>query len=176
MTRSRAVFMDRDGTLMEDVGYPRDPAQVRLLPGVTEALRRLHDAGFLLVIVSNQSGVGRGLISPEQATAVHRRLMEMLGEDGVSLDQARYCPHAPEDGCDCRKPSPSMLIDAAFSLDIDLSVSYMIGDKRSDVEAGRRAGCRTILLESGGGETAGADHLVSDLSGALAVILPGVPA
>jgi len=173
----QAVFLDRDGTLIEDVGYPRDPDRVRLLPGVPEALQRLRQAGFRLVIVSNQSGVGRGLVTPEEVTAVHRRLIEVLEGHGVVIDDARYCPHAPEDACDCRKPSPAMLYAAAEHLGIDLAGSFMVGDKASDAEAGRRAGAATVLLsaDAGGGE-AGADHLARDLPQAVELILAAVPA
>jgi histidinol-phosphate phosphatase family protein len=140
----RAVFLDRDGTVIEDVGYPRDPEQVRFLPGALAGLAALRAAGWLLVVISNQSGIGRGLITPEEAEAVHARFECELGDAGISLAGARYCPHAPAEHCSCRKPSPEMILDAASSLGIDLAASYMVGDKESDVEAGRRAGTRTI--------------------------------
>ncbi len=141
-----AVFIDRDGTLIEDVGYPRDPDAVRLLQGAPEALRQLERLGFLLVLVSNQSGVGRGLVSPAEAEAVAARFIECLRAQGARLDAAYYCLHAPGEGCPCRKPAPGMLLRAAAELGIDLRRSFMVGDKPSDVEAGRRAGCRTIRL------------------------------
>lgn len=167
-----AVFLDRDGTLIEDVGYPRDPEEVRLLPGVPAALRRLAAAGLRLVVVSNQSGIGRGLIRTEEASAVHDRLVAHLGGQGIVLDGAKYCPHAPGEGCDCRKPAPGMLLDAAAELDLDLGSSFMIGDKQSDVEAGRRAGCRaTVLLATGAAETGAADHVAADLGSAADLIL-----
>jgi histidinol-phosphate phosphatase family protein len=140
------VFLDRDGTVIHDVGYPRDPAEVRLLPGAGEALAGLQERGFVLVLVSNQSGIGRGLIKPEEAARVHQRVVEVLTERGVRLDAAHYCPHAPEAGCECRKPSPHMLLQAAEQLHLDLRRSFLVGDKPSDIEAGRRAGCRTVLL------------------------------
>lgn len=142
----RAIFFDRDGTLVYDVGYPKDPQQVRLLPGVERALATLKEHGFLLVLVSNQSGIGRGLVTVEQAEQVHCRVVSVLAEYDVQLDAIYYCPHAPEERCSCRKPSPEMLLRAAEELDLDLSQSFMIGDKPSDIEAGKRAGCRTILL------------------------------
>ena len=150
-----AVFLDRDGTLIEDVGYPRDPAAVRLLDGAAPALAELAAAGFRLVVVSNQSGVGRGLIAPDEAERVHERFTAELASRGVALDGARYCPHAPEDGCDCRKPAPGLLLAAAAELGLDLSRSFAVGDRDRDVEAGRRAGCTTVLL--GGGGSAHAD-------------------
>lgn len=142
----RAVFFDRDGTLIYDAGYLKDPQQVRLLPGVGRALATLKEHGFLLVLVSNQSGIGRGLVTVEQAEQVHSQVVSDLAEYGIQLDAVFYCPHAPEEQCSCRKPSPGMLLRAAGELDLDLARSFMIGDKASDIEAGKRAGCRTILL------------------------------
>jgi histidinol-phosphate phosphatase family protein len=141
-----AVFLDRDGTLIEDVGYPRDPAGVRLLPGATTALRRFRERGLRLVVVSNQSGIGRGLVTREQADAVHARFVELLGRDGVRLDDARYCPHAPDQGCDCRKPAPRLVLEAAAELGVDLPASFMVGDRDRDLESGRRAGCGHLIL------------------------------
>ena len=171
-----AVFLDRDGTLMEDVGYPRDPADVRLLDGAAEALAQLGRAGFRLVVVSNQSGIGRGLITAEEARTVHERFVAELEHRGVHLDGARYCPHAPDAGCECRKPAPGLLLAAADELGLDLEASFMIGDKAADVEAGRRAGCRTILLApdgsaSDGGSPAHADHVARTWPDALGFVL-----
>ena len=171
-----AVFLDRDGTLMEDVGYPRDPADVRLLDGAAEALVSLREAGFRLVVVSNQAGIGRGLITPEEARRVHERLVAELERRGARLDDARYCPHAPDAGCDCRKPAPGMLLAAAEDLGLDLGASFMVGDKAIDVEAGRRAGCRTILFApdgrpSDGGSPAHADHVARTWPDALGFVL-----
>jgi D-glycero-D-manno-heptose 1,7-bisphosphate phosphatase len=144
--RRPAVFLDRDGTLIEDVGYPRDPEAVRLLEGAPEALAALRRASFALVVVSNQSGIGRGLVSREEADAVHARFVAELHARGVELDDVRYCPHAPEDACACRKPAAGLLLDSARELGLDLGRSFMVGDKPADVEAGRAAGCRTVLF------------------------------
>jgi D-glycero-D-manno-heptose 1,7-bisphosphate phosphatase len=144
--RRPAVFLDRDGTLIEEVAYPRDPDSVRLLEGVVEALAAFRRAGFALVVVSNQSGIGRGLVTREEANAVHERFVDELRVRGIELDDVRYCPHAPEDACACRKPSAELLIASARYLGIDLAASFMIGDKAADVAAGRAAGCRTLLL------------------------------
>ncbi len=145
---NRALFMDRDGTVMVDVGYPRRPDDVELLPDAPPMLARLHDLGFKLVVVSNQSGVGRGLVTADEAEAVHERFVEALRAGGVELDAAYYCPHAPDEGCSCRKPSPELLQRAARELALDLPESFMVGDRDSDLEAGRRAGCRTIPFRS----------------------------
>jgi D-glycero-D-manno-heptose 1,7-bisphosphate phosphatase len=145
---ARVLFLDRDGTLMVDVGYPRHPDQVTLLPGVAEGLGACRDAGYLLSIISNQSGVGRGYFGADAVEAVHRRLLELLEAGGVHIDDAQYCLHAPEDACACRKPLPLMIERSARNLGADLAASFMIGDKASDVEAGHRAGCRAILLRT----------------------------
>ncbi len=140
--------MDRDGTLIDDVGYPSRPEDVRLLPGAAKALSRFGAAGYKRIVISNQSGIGRGLITQAQATAVHERLLAVLAEEGVEIDATYYCPHAPDERCSCRKPSPELILQAVREFDLDPSRSFMIGDKPSDVEAGVRAGCRTILLSS----------------------------
>lgn len=142
----RAAFLDRDGTLIEDAVYPRDPALVRLMPGAAEALDELRRQDYLLVLVSNQSGIGRGLITPDEAAAVHARFVECLRQRGVEMEAFYYCPHTPDDGCACRKPEPGMLLQAVTEWGIDPRRSFLVGDKLSDVEAGRRAGCATALL------------------------------
>jgi D-glycero-D-manno-heptose 1,7-bisphosphate phosphatase len=154
------VFLDRDGTLIEDLGYPREPERIKLLDGVGAGLRILRDGGFALVVISNQSGVGRGIIDPAEAKAVHDRFITLLGAEQVHLDATYYCPHAPSEGCDCRKPEPTMLLRAAADLDVSLGDSFMVGDKLSDAQAGRRAGCRTILL--GADSDADADDAVDE--------------
>jgi D-glycero-D-manno-heptose 1,7-bisphosphate phosphatase len=144
----RALFLDRDGTLMVDTGYVRDPAEVRLIDGATAALRRARALGYELIVVSNQSGVGRGLIQQREYEAVHARLLELLSAEEISLDAVYVCFHRPDDGCACRKPAPGLILEAARARDIDLSTSIMIGDKDSDVAAGRAAGTRTLRLGS----------------------------
>jgi D-glycero-D-manno-heptose 1,7-bisphosphate phosphatase len=143
-----AVFLDRDGTLIDDVGFPRRPELVRLKRGAAAALRCLAAANMRLVVVSTQSGIGRGLITADEAQAVHETFIVLMADEGVVLDGAKYCPHSPEVGCACRKPSPGMIIEAAQDLKLDLGRSFMVGDKMSDIEAGERAGCRTVLLGS----------------------------
>lgn len=152
---NRAAFLDRDGTLIVDAAYPKDPARVELLPGAAEALRELQRS-FLLVIVSNQSGIARGLIAPGEARAVHERVIELFDRAGVRFADAYYCPHGPADGCRCRKPAPGMIADAAAAHGIDLARSIVIGDKASDVEAGRAAGVG-LAIRFGPGADGGAD-------------------
>jgi histidinol-phosphate phosphatase family protein len=158
---SPAVLLDRDGTLIEDTGYIADADDVRLLPGVPDALRALRRAGFALVVVSNQSGVGRGLLSGDDAARVHARMVELLGAEDIELDAAYYCFHAPDEGCSCRKPAPGLFLQAIADLDLDPSRSFAVGDSARDVEAGAAAGCDGVLL---GPEAA-------DLPGAAALIL-----
>ncbi len=140
----RALFLDRDGTLIVDVGYPRDPAKVELIPGAASALRDLQ-RDWLLVVVSNQSGIGRGTITPAEATAVHDKFVDLFAIQGVAFAGFHYCPHAPDAGCACRKPMPGLLLDAAEELGLDLGQSAVVGDKASDVEAGRAAGLLHVI-------------------------------
>ncbi len=142
----RAVFLDRDGTLNEDPGYLNDPGQLRLLPQVGEALSLFKKAGFELVVVSNQSGVARGLIRPEVLPKIHSKMDELLKPYGVSVSYYALCLHHPDEGCSCRKPKPKLIIDAAAQIGIDLSRSFMVGDKLVDIQAGRNAGCRAVSL------------------------------
>ncbi|CAN5231928.1 HAD-IIIA family hydrolase [soil metagenome] len=178
-----AVFLDKDGTLVENVPYNAEPDLIRLLPRVEQGLRALADAGYLLVVATNQSGVARGYFSESALPAVIRRVRELLGEAGVPLHAFCYCPHHPDGSvaeyarvCACRKPAPGLLLRAAEADGIDLARSWAVGDILDDVEAGRRAGCRTILVD-GGGETEWKltpgrlpHHVVADLEEAAAVI------
>ena len=145
----RAVFLDRDGTLIRHVPHLKDPRLVELLPGVGAALRELRDwYRPALVLVSNQASVGRGLQSEDELRAVHLRLVALLEQADIRLDAAYYCPHRAEAGCPCRKPGAAMIELAAHELGIDPRASFMIGDQLSDVAAGKRAGCTTVLLAS----------------------------
>lgn len=146
---NRAIFFDRDGTIIYDMVYPRNPELVQFLPGVREALVKLKKCGYQLVLVSNQSGVGRGILTHEEAEQVHQRVVSSLEEVNVKLDASYYCFHAPEEHCTCRKPSPEMLLRAAGEMNLDLNRSFMVGDSDSDIEAGKRAGCKTIFLTNG---------------------------
>jgi len=142
----RAVFLDRDGTLNVDKHYLSDPEQLELIPGVGPALKRLQDAGFLLVIVTNQSGIGRGYYTEENMHAVNRRLINMLAPSGVRLTKIYYSPEAPEEPSVGRKPSPAFLFAARDALAVDLARSFMVGDKVIDLECGWNAGVRQSLL------------------------------
>ena len=174
---TRAVFIDRDGVINRAVirdGKPFAPARpedVELLPGVPEALRDLHDAGFRLIVTTNQPDVAAGRMTRDDVEAIHARMRATL-----PLDDVRVCYHVDADNCDCRKPKPGMLLDAAREWNIDLERSIMVGDRWRDVDAGRAAGCRTILVESGYDErqAEGYDSSVSSLFEASRLILRGV--
>src|SRR6056297_1860979 len=141
-----AVFLDRDGTIIEDTGYPGDSSPIHFLPGAPEALRKLQKQ-FLLIIISNQSGVGRGFITLDEMHRVHNKILIKLAKETIEITDSYICPHAPSENCECRKPNSKMLINAAEKWEINLSQSYMIGDKLSDTLAGNRAGCKSILLD-----------------------------
>lgn len=149
MTTRRAVFLDRDGTIIVDESYLADPNRIRFVPGAIDALQALRGRGMMLVVVSNQSGVARGLITPRQHAEVDARFRGLLAGEGIPLDGVYYCVHGPDDGCACRKPRPGLIEQAAREHGIDPKVSFMIGDKLSDVGAGRAAGCITALLGRG---------------------------
>lgn len=152
-----AVFLDRDGVLIEDADLLVSQTQVRLIKGAAEAVRSLCFSGYLVVVVSNQTVVARGLATEEDVRAVNDHIQRLLlAEGGVTVDAFYFCPHHPNATlpeyrvvCACRKPRPGMLLGAAVDLGIDLAASFMVGDRMSDVVAGQRAGCRTVLVQSG---------------------------
>ncbi len=152
-----AVFLDRDGTINEDPGYLGDPNKLKLFPESGKALSELkNDLHFMLVVISNQSGVARGLITREDVELVNTKLNELLSADNVSIDAFYYCPFHPdfnsEDECSCRKPSPKLIFQASKDHNIDLTKSYFIGDTVSDVQCGLNAGLKTILVKTGYGK------------------------
>ena len=149
---SKAVFLDKDGTLITDVPYNADPDKVFFEAGVFEGLRKLQADGYKLVIISNQPGIALGKFTQNQLDLLIQHFCKMFEEKSLTLSGFYYCPHLPAsatESCLCRKPEPGMLIDAAKTLNIDLTQSWMIGDILNDVEAGNRAGCRTVLINNG---------------------------
>jgi D-glycero-D-manno-heptose 1,7-bisphosphate phosphatase len=169
--RHRAVFLDRDGTLMEEVHYCGDPALVKVYPGVSEALRRIKAAGFLTFIITNQSGIGRGLITLEQYQAVQQEVLRQIGDK--LIDGTYYCPEPPEVPSPRRKPEPGMVLEAAADFDLDLARSVFIGDKAIDIACGARAGTRTILVLSGYGreQKCTPDRVAENLLAAVSFVL-----
>jgi histidinol-phosphate phosphatase family protein len=144
--KNKAVFIDRDGTINEDGPYLSDPNRFRMYPGVGEGVKRLQDAGFKIIVVTNQSGIGRGYFTEENLAAVHDRMKEEFARYGVTLDGIYYCPHHPGDKCDCRKPNTGLFEAAIAEHDIDAARSYMIGDKELDAAAGEKVGAKTVLI------------------------------
>ncbi len=173
MSRARAVFFDRDGTLMEEAHYCGDPRCVRVYPGVPEALKKLKAAGFRAFIVTNQSGIARGLITEAQYHAVQEELFRQMGE-GL-IDAAYFCADMPGTPSTRRKPEPGMVLEAAAEFDLDLARSYFIGDKAADIECGRRAGTHTILVLTGYGaqQNCPADFVANDVIQAVQIALEG---
>ncbi len=176
MGQRRFVALDRDGTVIAERHYLSDPEQVELLGGAAEGLRRMRGLGLGLVLVTNQSAVGRGYFDLARLDEIHRRLRELLAAEGVSLDGIYYCPHTPDDGCTCRKPRPRMLEAAARELGFDPARAFVVGDKECDVELGRGVGATTLLVRTGYGARlaaagrAGADYVVDDLTEAARVV------
>lgn len=148
---SPTVFLDRDGTLNREKHYLSDPNDLELLPHI-EKLSKLSDAGFQLIVVTNQSPIGRGIFTEQRLLEIHQRLDEMLKEQGVTIDGWYYCPHTPDNQCACRKPGTGMFQQADLEHGCDFSASWMIGDKVIDCHAGKAAGTRSILLETGYGK------------------------
>lgn len=184
----RAIIMDRDGTVCDEVGYVNHVDRVRLLPRSAEAIRRANEAGFQTVVVTNQAGVARGYFAESLVDEVHDRVRELLAAEGARVDGIYYCPHHPDVGaepyrrrCDCRKPRPGMLLRARDEMGIDLEASFMIGDSVRDIEAGRRAGATPLLVLTGYGKgelayqshrwTVRPEHVADDLLDAVTWIL-----
>ena len=156
--KQRAIFLDRDGTINRYVGFLRDIEQFELLPGAAEAIRRINASGYLAIVVTNQPVIARGEVTREQLREIHDKMETLLGREGAYVDAIYYCPHHPHRGypgevaelkidCDCRKPKPGLLLQAAEDYNIDLTKSWMIGDSQSDMQAGEAAGCKTALVD-----------------------------
>jgi D-glycero-D-manno-heptose 1,7-bisphosphate phosphatase len=180
--RRPAVFLDRDGTIVREVDYLRSPEQLRLLPRAAAAIKRLNEAGFAVVVTTNQAGIARGILTEADLALVNDLLRRRLARQGARLDAIYFCPHHPEVGppeyrkqCECRKPGPGMLLCAAKDLGVDLTRSFAVGDTTRDLLAGRAAGCRAVLVRTGyGRETEAkerdnlpADFVADDLAGAV---------
>ena len=171
MPNRQAIFLDRDGTLMEEVNYCNEPSTVRARPGAGEALAKLRGEGWLIVVVTNQSGLSKGLITPSQYESVNAELLRQLGG---GIDAIYFCADHPAKPTERRKPQPGMLLQAAGEHHIDLSKSWMIGDKPIDVQCGRNAGCRTVQVRTGYGANQAeteADFVMEDVTEALEFIL-----
>ncbi len=175
------VFLDRDGTINREVHHLSDPDQLELLPGAAEGLRALYGAGCPLIVVSNQSPIGRGLFTEARLREINNRLSEMLAAEGVQIAGWYWCPHAPWEGCSCRKPAPGLFLKAREEMGVILESSWVVGDRLSDLRAGREVGVRTILVATGYGEAeyalpdrpACVDYFVPTLREAADVILGG---
>jgi D-glycero-D-manno-heptose 1,7-bisphosphate phosphatase len=168
----KVVILDRDGTMVIDRGYLDDPAGLEFLPGAAAGLRSLYSQGYRLVVISNQSGVGRGLFPIERVYAMNARLEHMVEEAGLRLEHIYFCPHAPDAGCDCRKPALGLMTQAAAELGFDPACAIVIGDKESDVEFGRRAGATTMLIGKRGSPapSTAPDYIVENLQQAADII------
>ncbi len=175
-TPRRFAILDRDGTIIVEKHYLADPHQVELLPGAAAGLRMMSAAGLGLLVVTNQSGIGRGYFDPHTLDKINARLDDLLLAAGVTLDGYYVCPHIPEDNCQCRKPAPGLGAQAAREHDFDLQSAFMIGDKLSDLQFGRNIGAVTILTRTGYGTVTeqechpGPDSVVDDLLGAARII------
>jgi D-glycero-D-manno-heptose 1,7-bisphosphate phosphatase len=179
MKKFAAVFLDRDGTINEEVGYLDSLEKLRVFPGAFEAVRLINHAGMKTIVITNQSGIGRGFFDEAFVDRVHEEMGRRFLAEGVLIDGFYYCPHHPTEGvgpyrqtCSCRKPEPGLLLKAAADLGIDLGRSYMIGDMPKDVEAGQRAGAKGILVRTGYGKAADMeltrpDYIGPDILGAV---------
>lgn len=161
------IFLDRDGVINEvlsqRVKFVNKPSDFYLLDGVGEAIKRFNDMRTKVFVVTNQGGIGLGYMKESALKAVHEKMKDDLAEFGAAIDDIAYCPHKPKAGCACRKPEPQMLVDLAEKHDIDLEASYMVGDREPDIEAGRKAGTKTVLIGGRDKDKAKADMYFSDL-------------
>jgi D,D-heptose 1,7-bisphosphate phosphatase len=159
MKKNIAVFLDRDGTINEEVGYLDSLDKLKIIPGAYEAIRLINESGMKVVVISNQAGVARGLFTEDFVKITHEHLQIALRQEGAYIDKFYYCPHHPNEGiepyrqvCNCRKPATGMLLQAARDLNIDLIRSYLVGDRFNDMEAGKKIGVRGILVKTGFGQ------------------------
>lgn len=147
--RNRAVFLDRDGTIARDVHYCRRVEDFEILPTVPKAIRLLNEHGFKVVVITNQSGIARGYFAEEILARIHKKMEDEFAEHNARVDAIYYCPHHPDDGCECRKPKTALFHKAAEDYDIDFQVSCVVGDMQMDIDAGKALGCKTVLVTTG---------------------------
>jgi len=160
--KSRAVFLDRDGVLTrERTDYVKTPDELEILPGIYAPLREIRERGFRIVIITNQSVIGRRLATHHEMSKIHEKLRQERERFGCTIDGIYYCPHRPDEGCSCRKPEPGLILKASSELGIDTARSWMIGDKEIDLEAARRAGCRGIRVPTNGDGLKDAVHRIA---------------
>jgi D,D-heptose 1,7-bisphosphate phosphatase len=172
--KNKAVFIDRDGTIAPDVGYCRRPEDFNIFDGVPAAIRLLNAAGFKVIVITNQSGIARGYFTEATLGKIHNKMLTALNKQQARLDGIYYCPHHPDDNCNCRKPGTGLFRNAARDLYIDFTASFMIGDMSSDIEAGNAAGCRTVFVTNGTPAPQLAitpDYTATDFPGAVTWIL-----
>ncbi len=152
--KKRAIFLDRDGVINKEVGYLSNPNNFKFIEGSIEALNILKQKGFLLIVITNQAGIARGFFTEETLRAIHDKLIKRLKQDGIELDDVYYCPHHPDftGPCDCRKPNLGMILKAELKHNIDLTNSYMVGDTLNDIQTGKAAICKTVLVLTGYGK------------------------
>jgi D,D-heptose 1,7-bisphosphate phosphatase len=153
----RAVFLDRDGTLARDIPYCSRPEDFELLPCAAESIKLFNEASFKVVIITNQSGIARGYFTEEMLENIHQKMRSDLAKYNARIDSIYFCPHHPDEGCDCRKPKPTLILRAAQEHDIDLTASFFIGDTPADIEAGHAAGCKTVIISHASHEEAASE-------------------
>jgi histidinol-phosphate phosphatase family protein len=168
---NKAVFLDRDGTMAKDVRYCSRPEDFALFPNTANAIKLLNEHGFKVIVITNQSGIARGYFTEETLARIHEKMKKELAQEGAFVDAIYYCPHHPANGCDCRKPKPKLVLQAAKEHNIDLEHSFIVGDLQMDVDLGRAVGCKTILVEDTLSGEAKPDFMASDLLEAARTIL-----
>lgn len=174
MKKRRFVLLDRDGTIIVERNYLSNHNQVKLIPKAASALKKLSDLGLGLVVMTNQSGIGRGYFDLNELGKIHNRMIDLLAEEGVRLDGIYFCPHIPEDNCLCRKPKVGLVEKAVRKHNFDPKLCFVIGDNKGDIELGKNIGAKTILVRTGHGRKiereVDSDYVVDNLKGALSII------
>jgi len=167
----KAVFLDRDGVINYDYSCVYRVSDFTFIPGVFEALKLLNDAGYKLFVITNQSGIGRGVYTEEDVEKLHAHMLAQFKEHGINVEKIYYCPHTRDDCCDCRKPNPSSILDAQKKFDINLDESYFVGDRNTDIECGDNAGVKTVLVGNTDTEPCNPDYREKDLLSAVTNII-----